>query len=64
MKIDGVDFNKEWAKTKTSEEFVNEFKDMDHIYPDHPNKEAKLRSVHAQLTAKEAAKTIEDAEEN
>lgn len=64
MKIDGVDFNQEWTKTKSSSEFVDEFKDNDHIYPDAENKEAKLRSVYAQLTSKPATTTIEDQEEN
>lgn len=49
MKIDGVSFNQQWAWGKSQEEFVNEFKDLDHIFPDTPDKSAKLREVHSLL---------------
>jgi hypothetical protein len=49
MKIDETSFNQQWAWGKTQEEFVNEFKDMDHIFPDAPDKVAKLKEAHTIL---------------
>lgn len=43
-------FNKEWAKTKTEAEFVNEFKDMDHILPEAVNKVEMLKEAYQKIT--------------
>jgi len=49
MKIDGHSFNQEWAWGKTQDEFVSEFKDMEHIFPEVADKPAKLKEVYALL---------------
>lgn len=51
MKVDGQDFNHEWAKSKSEADFVKEFStpNMGHIYPDAKDKAAKLKEVHAVL---------------
>lgn len=49
MKIDGISFNQQWSWGKTQDEFVKEFKDMDHIYPDVDDKVAKLKEAHTLL---------------
>jgi hypothetical protein len=49
MKIDGVGFNHEWARTKTETEFVDEFKGVAHIYPNAKDKIAKLKEAYALL---------------
>lgn len=46
MKVDGISFNDEWVKTKSEDEFVKEFWPMKHIYPDAPDREAKLRAAY------------------
>lgn len=50
--VDGHGFNAAWAKKKTADQFVAEFVNMDHIYPDitdKAEKAAKLKQVHAEI---------------
>lgn len=49
MIIDGISFNQQWSWTKTETEFVNEFKGMEHIFPDVKDKPAKLKEAYALL---------------
>lgn len=49
MIIDGVGFNQEWAWGKTEAEFVNEFKGMDHIFPEAKDKVGKLKEAYGLL---------------
>lgn len=49
MIIDGISFNQQWAWGKTEAEFVNEFKGMDHIFPEAKDKAAKLKEAYGLL---------------
>lgn len=57
MNIDGIFYNQEWAKKKTESEFVKEFIDTEHIYPDADKKEKEklLKAAYKELTGEPAA---------
>lgn len=52
MKIDGHGFNQQWAWGKTEAQFVEEFKNMPDIFPDAPDKVAKLKEAYGILQQK------------
>ena len=51
MKIDGISFNKEWAKEVSEAQFVAEFQNVEHIYPG-TDKDARLKAAYAKLNPK------------
>lgn len=61
--IDGVSFMKDWAWSKTEQQFVDEFKGMDHIFPEATDKAGKLKEAYS-IIQKEKPKPIEPAKPN
>lgn len=49
--VDGHSFLTEWAWAHTEQQFIDEFKGMDHIFPETDNKTAKLKEAYAMILA-------------